>query len=287
MNNYIVGKFAILDIAPTNNVYEVKKAYAKKIKKNHPEENPEEWEKIHDAYIIILDYLKNNSVDESEDMDLENDSKEKAKKIFIEKIIESSEDESDEDAQETNNSDDELIDSLYANNLFDVEKEKYAKYKCIISKIKDIVLTDILVNNKHVITLESFMQLRDDELYEDALCYANFLSKLTATFEKTIIDPRIYNIVKRDILKTINTAYRGDLQPQYDRLLKVLEKNSGDASFSDAIRKAKSSIENESIRLKNAESSKFEKTIWIIGILTSIVMIIMHSRTKNGPRSRR
>ena len=38
---------------------------------NETEDNSEEWKKVHSAYTIILDYLKNNSVDESEDMNLE------------------------------------------------------------------------------------------------------------------------------------------------------------------------------------------------------------------------
>lgn len=278
MNNYIIGKFAVLDIAPTDNVHEVKKAYARKIKGYHPEENPEEWERIHSAYTIIVDYLKHENPSLS---------KEKTKEIFIEKILESSESESEEKTQDTVSSDEELIDSIFVDNKYDDEKEKYAKFRCIISKIKDIVLTDILVNNKHVITLESFMQLRDDPLYKDALYYANFLSKLTAVFEKTIIDPKIYKIVKKDIQNTISTSYNGGLQPQYDRMLKILEKNSGDASFNDAVKNAKSSIEKAVREGINTEPSRFEKVVWLIGIITSIIMIFVHSKSKNGSRHRR
>ena len=102
-------------------------------------------------------------------IDLSKESKEKTKEIFIEKILESSESESEEKTQDTVSSDEELIDSIFVDNKYDDEKEKYAKFRCIISKIKDIVLTDILVNNKHVITLESFMQLRDDPIIEVAI----------------------------------------------------------------------------------------------------------------------
>lgn len=42
--------FQILEIEPTNDKKEIKKAYAKLVKRYHPEEYPEEWKKIHDAY---------------------------------------------------------------------------------------------------------------------------------------------------------------------------------------------------------------------------------------------
>ena len=42
--------FRILEIEPTNDKKEIKKAYAGLVKRYHPEEFPEEWEKIHDAY---------------------------------------------------------------------------------------------------------------------------------------------------------------------------------------------------------------------------------------------
>ena len=42
--------FRILEIEPTNDKKEIKKAYAGLVKRYHPEEFPEEWKKIHDAY---------------------------------------------------------------------------------------------------------------------------------------------------------------------------------------------------------------------------------------------
>lgn len=44
-----------LGISPTKNVREIKKAYAAKSKLVHPEEHPEEFQKLHDAYRAALD----------------------------------------------------------------------------------------------------------------------------------------------------------------------------------------------------------------------------------------
>ena len=42
--------FRILEIEPTCEEKEIKKAYAKLVKKYHPEEYPEKWKEIHEVY---------------------------------------------------------------------------------------------------------------------------------------------------------------------------------------------------------------------------------------------
>lgn len=51
--------FKILNIEPTDNIKEIKKAYSSLLKKYHPEEYPEEFTKIHQAYVDALAYAKN------------------------------------------------------------------------------------------------------------------------------------------------------------------------------------------------------------------------------------
>lgn len=46
--------FEILEISPTDDKREIKKAYARLVKKYHPEEHPQEWKNIHDAYLAAL-----------------------------------------------------------------------------------------------------------------------------------------------------------------------------------------------------------------------------------------
>lgn len=50
--------FALLEIDPTDDETAIKKAYARKIRKIHPEENPDEWKKIRDAYETLLNSTK-------------------------------------------------------------------------------------------------------------------------------------------------------------------------------------------------------------------------------------
>ena len=46
--------FQILEIEPTEDKKAIKKAYARMVKKYHPEEQPEKWKEIHDAYEAAL-----------------------------------------------------------------------------------------------------------------------------------------------------------------------------------------------------------------------------------------
>lgn len=46
--------FQILEIEPTEDKKAIKKAYARLVKQYHPEEQPERWKEIHDAYEAAL-----------------------------------------------------------------------------------------------------------------------------------------------------------------------------------------------------------------------------------------
>ena len=50
--------FAVLNIAPTADLKAIREAYSKMSAKYHPEENPEEWKKIHNAYKKLTEILK-------------------------------------------------------------------------------------------------------------------------------------------------------------------------------------------------------------------------------------
>ena len=50
IKNEFESLFAILGLAPTYDLKAIRKAYSKMSAKYHPEENPEEWKKIHNAF---------------------------------------------------------------------------------------------------------------------------------------------------------------------------------------------------------------------------------------------
>lgn len=48
----------MLEIAPTDDKKVIKKAYAALAKQYHPEEHPEKWKQIRDAYEAALSYAE-------------------------------------------------------------------------------------------------------------------------------------------------------------------------------------------------------------------------------------
>lgn len=61
MNFYDKRAFDQLNIPPTTDQKKIKKAYAALVKQFHPEEYPEEWKQIHEAYQYAMDYSKSNT----------------------------------------------------------------------------------------------------------------------------------------------------------------------------------------------------------------------------------
>ena len=53
-------QFNLLGIEPTDDVRAIKRAYAKKAAEVHPEEHPDQWEKIHSAYTELVKNAGNN-----------------------------------------------------------------------------------------------------------------------------------------------------------------------------------------------------------------------------------
>lgn len=58
--------FRVLDIEPTEDKRSIKRAYAVMAKKFHPEENPQEWQRLHDAYESALAYADRKVASESQ-----------------------------------------------------------------------------------------------------------------------------------------------------------------------------------------------------------------------------
>jgi len=52
--------FEILEIEPTSDKRVIKRAYAQMVKKYHPEEYPQEWQRVHDAYEYAMEYAGRN-----------------------------------------------------------------------------------------------------------------------------------------------------------------------------------------------------------------------------------
>ena len=50
--------WSILGIEPTREIADIRKAYARAARKYHPEEQPEEFQRLHTAYEKALEYAR-------------------------------------------------------------------------------------------------------------------------------------------------------------------------------------------------------------------------------------
>lgn len=81
--------WSILGIQPTNDIRAIKKAYAKRSREIHPEESPEEFSELHNAYEQALKYAKGESYEsvsiysQQKDVDVEDEITE-TQNIFVE-----------------------------------------------------------------------------------------------------------------------------------------------------------------------------------------------------------
>lgn len=63
-NIHVTRAFQTLEIEPTDDKRAIKRAYAKLVKQYHPEEYPEKWKQIHDAYLTALDQAEQAATDQ-------------------------------------------------------------------------------------------------------------------------------------------------------------------------------------------------------------------------------
>ena len=59
--------WGILGIDPTSEVQKIKRAFAEKAKETHPEENPEGFRKLKEAYRVALQYAKTGKMEQSKE----------------------------------------------------------------------------------------------------------------------------------------------------------------------------------------------------------------------------
>lgn len=304
--------FRKLGIEKTLDLKTVKRAYSKKIAEYHPEENPNEWKEVHDAYISVKGYIekRNKAQDFSEDnankkieavsnqtlLDVSNrflpknkeDDKDSGNQENISSQIESSQIESskiesfqiesfqiespqiespqiespqieDQEIKEREEKKQGEVDSELIDELIDSEKasiivenkskEDYEKYKIILLLLRDITTKRALDDGRNVVFLHSFNQLREHPLYEDAMTYSIFVSKLAGVFQQAVPEPGIQELIEKDIEKAKTQIPDGQKPPIYDLLIKAIDKSGVTPGY------FKKSVKQREKNLKAARAS--------------------------------
>ncbi len=243
--------YRILGIDEGADIKDVKKAYAALIKQYHPEEHPEEWKKIHDAYTLVCDHLNNpQKLINNSNVIVINDIKSSPKQEEPEFS-----EYTDEKKSPVGNIDEELksfkvphdkfkplkeIDEeqLLLDSLLDEAKKENGEasfgtgndpskdleyFSDILEMINKLQDPDIVIYGKPVIGIESFLELHNHEKYEQAMLYPEFVSRLTEVLRKSYLDPDIRSYLEGDVIKAQRLYIDREGKPDYSKLLKTAE----------------------------------------------------------------
>ena len=260
--------YRILGIEPGSDIKEVKKAYASLIKQYHPEENPEEWRKIHDAYTFLSKFLnagtKSNGTETvstfktdltgfggSEFAGLSKEEDEE--QILFDNLLDEAEKESgafvfgrEEDAER--------------------DREYFSEIMELVEKLPD---SNIVIYGKPVIKVEPFLALRDNEKYEQAMRYPEFIKRLSEILGKSCPDPDIRSYLEGDVKKILGSGLDSPLRSEYPKLLKAaVSSTSKDAFMANvALEEAKKSGKYSKRNNRSASG-------WGLGILVAIMFFL-------------
>lgn len=243
MNGYL---FSLLGIEPTDNVKEVKIAYAKTIKQYHPEENPEEWKQIHDAYTQIMDYLSkkeqpvikagtvirmpstNPNVKmpaEPKKVKEEKSESGTGEEKIAEPIIDKSEDEYDEISTIVNDAGIKYQENselkLSEQRAMEIDREKYMDLIVKVgTELKD---NGIPTSGKPRISVYTYERIRKKPGYMNALKSSTFVEGLYGSLYNFVYDNETASNIIHDIdvAKQSNT----DSKEPYDNIIRYLKGN--------------------------------------------------------------
>ncbi len=209
--------YRILGIDEGADIKDVKKAYAALIKQYHPEEHPEEWKKIHDAYTLVCDHLNNpQKLINNSNVIVINDIKSSPKQeepefseeqLLLDSLLDEAKKENGEASFGTGN--DPSKDLEYFSDILEM-----------INKLQD---PDIVIYGKPVIGIESFLELHNHEKYEQAMLYPEFVSRLTEVLRRSYLDPDIRSYLEGDVIKAQRLYIDREGKPDYSKLLQTAE----------------------------------------------------------------
>lgn len=183
--------FAILEIEPTDDKQTIKKAYAKLVKKYHPEEYPEKWKEIHDAYETAIalaerrgqDYLTFSVTDHAQMAD--SAAKEPRPVLKNEKaeIPLKSPEESDE------------LDSLFDNiNILSKEQQEQDK-EAFEKELQEVLHSFEKITDKKKLDRKELEDFFSKKARLHYICNRDFLKRLGECFSDRKIDAGMYQFL--------------------------------------------------------------------------------------------
>ncbi len=145
--------YTILEMEPTDNIKDIKRAYAMAIRKYHPEENPEEWKRVHDAYTQLIDYYEKRNISCQEQLDIIS-GPEQYKTVLIEKSSEITIIQDSENLDDSKNTED-FRDAEEFEDIGKIAQQSEIKYKKDLELKNKLQQSDVDAQNKYFELLQN------------------------------------------------------------------------------------------------------------------------------------
>ena len=213
MGSDIRNAFIKLEIEYTDDLGEVKEAYSRKIAECHPEENPDEWRQVHDAFISIKSYLEENP---RQPLEGKLDQR-------IQMPEESAYDFGDKNPYDYSEIDRviELGANEYAQqNKLAIQRNEWRKYRTLLRKMNGIISDHKLPDGGRIIYRKVFMVLHNHEQYMEAMTFPIFVKRLTDMLSVAMLEPDLIDVIENDI--NLIKENQGIHLDEYDSLLAIL-----------------------------------------------------------------
>ena len=311
MNYNDMKNFQILGIEPTDDIRLVKKAYAEMTRKVHPEENPEEWKKIHSAYHELSTSLRASAARRVNDTG-----------NTEERIIEAQQTgdrTGDEDSEET---DGEAVgENNLRQNLGQNEEETVSEEEEIFRIIVDeqqnrdaekstdkaeiendnagkyLIYLDILQSDKYsingfrVVTGERYKRLKDYNNFYALMTCQIFVDRMTEIIKDSYLDPSLNLIIEKDIGTAKDLCQKTKKEcPDYGILLDYLQGNTiPKAEYKAEIKRLKKKYGADEVPEGNCKTQSNTRSgvrrTYLLFIGFAVLMVIIVASAKNFAKS--
>lgn len=197
--------FQILEIEPTNDKKEIRKAYAGLVKRYHPEEFPEEWKKIHNAYEQALKMAEHVQPPIPAEPPVKIEVSEPSVKFEVSEpsvkieVLEPPEQEKEPEEEPTAVENEEEMDSLF-DNIGEMAREQHHQDEETFKRKLQEAMNDFRkVSGKNEIDIKEWEAFFNQETRLPYICTREFLEMLGDCFENRKIEVEMYRFLKEQL----------------------------------------------------------------------------------------
>lgn len=189
--------FRILEIEPTEDEKAIRKAYARLVKQYHPEEQPEKWKEIHDAYEAALHEAERGILPHGPYIVQETSAFENAKDDADKAAPERLQNRQEQNEQEEMNALFERVNEIASGQL---EQRQRWKKEVQDEKSRQLIkiVTDLL--EKEMFSQKTWSVLLEQEGIFPLLCSNEFLYAFGDCFQGKRIPAELYRYLRKQIV---------------------------------------------------------------------------------------